>query len=364
MCPGCLGSQSHPDRELHWQMNLLLSRLDEQQRRWYAAVESAKLGHGGDRAISRITGLHVDTIRRRREELAASLEGRPADRVRLPGGGRPALEKSPRGLPAHLNVVGPQAGGDPMGRTKFVRRSLQALSTELAGHGYTACPTTVARLLRAQGYSPRVNVKRFTGPDHPDRDRQFRNIEEWVAVFEELGLPVISVDAKKKELIGNFKNAGATWCRRARGGQRLRLRCRRRVPGGPLRHLRPDDGPWSCLRRHLGGHPGVRRRGDRSWWARYGCKRYRGADELLILADGGGSNGHRPRLWKAALQEQIADRYGLHVTVCHYPTGASKWNPVEHRLFGPISINWAGQPLRSLEILLGWVVGRRSVASV
>jgi hypothetical protein len=244
-----------------------------------------------------------------------------------------------------------------MGRTKFVRRSVQALSAELAAHGYTACPTTVARLLRAQGYSPRVNVKRFTGPDHPDRDRQFRNIEEWVAVFEELGLPVISVDGKKKELIGNFKNAGATWCRQPEEVNVYDFVADAECRATPYGIYDLTTGRGHVCVGTSADTPAFAVEAIRSWWARYEYKRYRGADELLILADGGGSNGHRPRLWKAALQEQIADRYGLHVTVCHYPTGASKWNPVEHRLFGPVSVNWAGEPLRSLEILLGWVRG-------
>jgi hypothetical protein len=244
-----------------------------------------------------------------------------------------------------------------MGEAKFVRRSLRALSIDLAADGHTACPTTVARLLRAQGYSPRINIKRFTGPDHPDRDRQFRNIEEWVAVFEELGKPIISVDGKKKELIGNFKNPGAAWCREPEEVNVYDFiadaECRA-TPYG-IYDLRAGRG-HICVGTSA-DTPAFAVEAIRSWWARFGCKRYRGADELLILADGGGSNGHRPRLWKAALQERVADRYGLHVTVCHYPTGASKWNPVEHRLFAPVSINWAGQPLRSLETMLGWVRG-------
>jgi Rhodopirellula transposase DDE domain len=254
-----------------------------------------------------------------------------------------------------------------MGQTKFVRPSLLALSTELGQQGYSACPTTVARLLRSLDYSPRINVKRFTGPDHPDRDRQFRNIEEWVALFEDLGQPIISVDAKKKELIGNFKNPGAVWCR---GPEEVNVydflsdaECRATPYGiydvlSGLGHVRVGTSADT---------PAFAVEAIGAWWAYYGCRRYRGADELLILADGGGSNGHRPRLWKARLQERIADRYGLHVTVCHYPTGASKWNPVEHRLFGPVSINWAGQPLRSLEAMLGWVrgteVGRAGVTA-
>ena len=244
-----------------------------------------------------------------------------------------------------------------MGQTKFVRRSLATLSTELQERGYPACPTTVRRLLRAQDYSTRVNRKRFTGPNHPDRDRQFRNIQDWIAIFEELGQPIISVDGKKKELIGNFKNPGAVWCLEPEEVNVYDFLSDAECRATPY-------GIYDLLAGR--GHICVGTSSDTAafaveaigaWWTRYGCKRYRGADELLILADGGGSNGHRVRLWKARLQERIADRYGLHVTVCHYPTGASKWNPVEHRLFGPVSINWAGQPLRSLELLLGWIRG-------
>jgi hypothetical protein len=244
-----------------------------------------------------------------------------------------------------------------MGRTKFVRRSLSALSTELEEKGYPACPTTVARLLRGQHYSPRINAKRFTGPDHPDRDRQFVNIEDWIAIFRELGQPIISVDAKKKELIGNFKNAGAGWCREP---QQVNVydflsdaECRA-TPYG-IYDLLAGSGPICVGTSSDTSAFAVEAIG--TWWSNYGRQRYQGAKELLILADGGGSNGHRRRLWKTSLQERIADRFGLHVTVCHYPTGASKWNPVEHRLFGPVSINWAGQPLRSLDILMGWVRG-------
>ncbi|HWT77246.1 MAG TPA: ISAzo13 family transposase, partial [Candidatus Methylomirabilis sp.] len=248
-----------------------------------------------------------------------------------------------------MSIVGPLTGGDPMGQTKFVRPSLQALSERLAELGHAACPTTVARLLRSQAYSPRVNVKRFTGPDHPDRDLQFQNIREWVDIFTELGLPIISVDGKKKELIGNFKNPGAAWCKEPEEVNVYDFIADAECRAAPYGIYDLHSGRGHISVGTLADTPAFAVESIRRWWARYGCKRYPGADELLILADGGGSNGHRPRLWKTALQERIADCYGLHVTVCHYPTGASKWNPVEHRLFAPVSINWAGQPLRSLE---------------
>jgi len=256
-----------------------------------------------------------------------------------------------------VKVVEPQTGGDPMSRTKFVRPSLETVSADLGHEGFPASPTTVARLLRGLDYSPRINAKRFTGPDHPDRDRQFHYIRTEIDRFREEGLPIISVDGKKKELIGNFKNPGATWRQEPEEVNVydfLSDAVCRAVPYGI----------YDLLSNR--GHVCVGTSADtaafaveaiRSWWSRYGWRRYRGAEELLILADGGGSNGHRPRLWKAALQEHLADRFGLYVTVCHYPTGASKWNPIEHRLFGPISVNWAGQPLRSLDRMLGWIRG-------
>jgi hypothetical protein len=210
-----------------------------------------------------------------------------------------------------------------MSPTKFVRRSLSAISADLEHLGHDLCPTTIARLLGDQDYSLRVNLKRFTGPDHPDRDRQFRNIEVEIDRFREEGLPILSVDTKKKELVGDFKNAGELWCRQPEEVNVydfLSDAVCRAVPYGLYDVL--------ANRGHVrigtsADTPAFAVEAIRSWWGRFGSKRYRGAGELLILADGGGSNGHRPRLWKLAVQEQLADRYGLHVTVCHYPTGAS-----------------------------------------
>ena len=257
-------------------------------------------------------------------------------------------------------VVEPNTGGDPMGPTKFVRRSLQAISADLEPLGYDLCPATIARLLRTQHFSLRVNSKQFTGPNHPDRDRQFRTIQVEIDRFWDEGLPILSVDTKKKELVGNFKNAGQLWCQEPEEVNVydfLSDAICRAVPYG-LYDVLANRG-HVCIGTSA-DTPAFAVEAIRSWWDRYGCQRYRGADELLILADGGGSNGHRPRLWKLALQEQLSDRYGLYVTVCHYPTGASKWNPVEHRLFGPISVNWAGRPLRSLEVMQGWIRGTKT----
>ncbi len=250
-----------------------------------------------------------------------------------------------------------------MSQAKYVRRSLATLSAELASQGHAACPSTLAELLRPLGYHLYVNVKRFTGPDHPDRDRQFRYLQEQIERFRDRGLPVISVDAKKKELIGDFKNPG-----RKRGLRPEEVNCHDFRQDAQYRAV--PYGIYDVLANR--GHVCVGLSADtpafavasiRAWWARLGCKRYGSLTELLILADAGGSNGCRPRLWKRELQA-FADHFGLVLTVGHYPTGTSKWNPIEHRLFGPISINWAGEPLRTLEAMTGLIRGTRTATGL
>jgi hypothetical protein len=259
-----------------------------------------------------------------------------------------------------MNLVDKDTGGDPMTTTKYARRSLRQLARELTDLGHWVSPTTVGDLLREQNYALHVNVKRFTGPAHVDRDAQFHYIREWIECFAEAGLPIISVDTKKKELIGNFANTGSTW---SLAGDEVNAHdfrqdasCRS-VPYGIYDYVRNR------------GHVVIGTSADTPafavdaivrWWRRQGACRYPNADQLLILADAGGSNGCRPRLWKHALQTCLADPFGLTVTVCHYPPGASKWNPVEHRLFGPISTNWAGIPLRSLDIMQACLRGTKT----
>ena len=251
-----------------------------------------------------------------------------------------------------------------MNTTKYSRRSLRYLSAELAALGHDACPTTVAELLRAHDYNLHVNVKRFTGPAHEERDEQFHYLHDWTNMFADAGLPIISVDTKKKELIGNFANAGATW---SLTGDQVNAHDFRQ----DAQYRAAPYGIYDVLANR--GHVTVGTSADTpafavdaiaGWWAKEGMWRHRGADMLLILADSGGSNGYRPRLWKLGLQEKLADRYGLVVTVCHYPTGASKWNPVEHRLFGPISNNWAGTPLRDLKTMLACIRGTQTATGL
>jgi hypothetical protein len=247
-----------------------------------------------------------------------------------------------------------------MGRRKWVRHSLARLSALLRRRGYDVSPATVRRLLRRLGYALKANRKRFTGPPHPDRDRQFAYIAQRRHRFYALGLPVISVDTKNKELLGHFKNPGRQWCRTAKEVNAHDFRGDAVGRAAPYGVYEP---------RFDRGYVYVGLSADTAefavdaialWWARVGRRRYPEADELLILCDAGGSNGCHNWLWKQQIQEKLADRWGLWVTVCHYPRGASKWNPVEHRLFGRISTNWAGEPLTGVPVLLALIRGTKT----
>jgi len=258
-----------------------------------------------------------------------------------------------------IRLAEEHAGGDPMTPRRWVRRSLRTLSGDLKQRGHRACPNTVRRLLRGRGFSLRSNVKRLTGPPHPDREAQFQHIALQRQAFAKRGCPVLSVDAKKKELIGNFKNPGQAW---------------RRQPESVNTYDFIHDAlcratPYGIYdTRANRGHVCVGSSADTAafavdaladWWRSSGRRIYPQTHDVLLLADGGGSNGYRVRLWKRSLQD-LADRTNLSFTVCHYPTGASKWNPVEHRLFSHISHNWAGVPLRTVDTMLACLRGTRT----
>jgi len=261
-------------------------------------------------------------------------------------------------------MVMPETAGNPMSSQKWVRSSLRHLSVGMKGNGHPVSPMTVRRLLKKMDYSLKVNVKRLAGSQHPDRNDQFGHIESLKRVFLQAGWPVISVDAKKKELIGNFKNAGRNWCQEAEAVNDHDFESDamgKAVPYGiyNLNHNR--------------GYVFVGQSADTSrfavdsianWWQTMGSPLFPDAPRLLILCDGGGSNGWRSRLWKLQLQEQLVDLLGIEVTVCHYPTGTSKWNPIEHRLFGPISINWAAKPLRSFESMLALIANTTTITGL
>jgi hypothetical protein len=255
-----------------------------------------------------------------------------------------------------LEMVMPETAGDPQGERKWMKSSLRKLSQRLAFAGHAASAPTISRVLRKHDYSLRVNVKeKEAGSQHPDRDTQFRYIEAQKQAFMAKGNPVISVDTKNKELIGNFRNPGQAWCQRPHQvnvHDFLSEALGRAVPYG-IYDLGRNEGAV-----YVGASADTSEFAVTAiarWWEEHGQVAYPDASSLLVLADGGGSNGCRVRLWKEQLQSQLSDRLGLTVSVSHYPTGCSKWNPIEHRLFSQISINWAGQPLRSFEAMLGYV---------
>jgi hypothetical protein len=254
--------------------------------------------------------------------------------------------------------VEPETAGDPCSEQKWVRSSLRQLSGRLAEAGSAASPPTVARLLSSLDYALHVNAKqRDARAGHPDRDRQFRSIARQRKAFERAGLPLISVDTKKKELIGNFKNAGQTW---SRGPDAVNAHDFRQDSLGravPYGIYDPTRNRGTVCVGQSADTPRFAVAAITRWWQEEGRAAYPAADRLLVLADAGGSNGCGPRLWKRQLQAQLSDRFGLSVTVCHYPTGCSKWNPIEHRLFSAISGNWAGKPLRTWETLLTCIRG-------
>lgn len=254
-------------------------------------------------------------------------------------------------------LVEHETAGDPMSDQKWVRSSLRKLSQALTKKGYPIGRMTVGRLLKKLGYSLKANKKQLAGSSHPDRDRQFRYIERVKRLFLAHGHPVISVDTKKKELIGNFKNAGQAWCQEA---EKVNVHD---FPHDAVGRAVPY-GIYDLL--HNEGYVYVGTSADTSefavdailqWWQDEDRPTFPDENKLLILSDAGGSNGCRPRLWKKLLQDRLADQLGIEVMVCHYPAGTSKWNPIEHRLFSHISINWAGKPLRSFETMLAYIRG-------
>ena len=261
-------------------------------------------------------------------------------------------------------MVEGETAGDPMTGRKWVRSSLRQLSKALRKDGYSIGRMTVRRLLKELNYSLKSNRKEDSGPPHPNRDRQFRYIERMKQLYMAAGHPVISVDAKKKELIGNFKNPGQAWCRQAEI-----------VNVHDFRHDAEGRAvPYGIYDlTHNEGYVAVGISADTSefavdaicmWWEAENRPSFLNENKLLILSDAGGSDGCRFRLWKKQLQEQLADRLGIEVMVCHYPTGTSKWNPIEHRLFSHISLNWAGRPLRSFETMLAFIRGTTTKAGL
>jgi hypothetical protein len=335
--------------------------LDERGRRQFAAVEARLSGYGGIAAVARATGIAPSTIWRGLAELDDPVP-LSVDRVRRPGGGRRLLvEKDERLLADLEGLVEPGARGDPMSPLRWTGKSLRRLAAALRGMGHKVSHTVVGELLKGMGFSLQANRKTRDGDSHPDRDAQFAYLNGAVSAALAEGQPVISVDAKKKELVGDFKNPGRTW--RPRGNPEevrvhdfLIAELGRAIPYG-VYDLAANDG-WvnlgidhdtACFAVHS-----IRR-----WWQEIGRPRYPKARRLLITADCGGSNGARVRLWKSELQK-LANELALAIEVHHLPPGTSKWNQIEHRLFAFISMNWRARPLVSYRVIIDLISATRT----
>ena len=335
------------EKMIRYDYAVLRPNLNERGRRLFAAAQARALGYGGIAAVARATGIAPSTIGRGLKELASgAVVTGPA---RRPGGGRKKLvDRDASLLNDLLRLVEPATLGDPERPLKWVSKSHAKLATALQAMGHKVSPQTVRRLLQQIGYSRQGNAKAEEGRQHPDRDAQFEHINARVVEFQAAQQPVISVDTKKKELIGNFKNAGSDY--RPKGSpQRVNVHdfedktLGKAIPYG-VYDLTDNSGWVSVGVTHDTAQFAVN--AIRCWLAKMGRARYPAARRLMITADCGGSNGARVRLWKIELQK-LADETGLTLSICHYPPGTSKWNKIEHRLFCHISQNWRARPLTS-----------------
>jgi len=343
--------------------------LNERSRRLWVATEARSLGRGGIAVVMAATGVSSTTVDRGLKELATMESGGvvlPPEKIRTSGAGRKRVEESQPGLAkALMRLVEPTARGDPESPLRWTCKSTYRLAAELKRLGFQIGPRTVAKALKKQEFSLQANRKTREGQSHPDRNAQFGHINEQVMAFQRRGQPAISVDTKKKELVGDFKNVGREW-----------------RPRGQPEEVRTHDFPDPKMKKAIpyGVYDLARNEGwvsvgidhDTSrfatasikrWWRKMGRKRYPNAKELLITADCGGSNSSRTRLWKVALQD-LADDLGLRLAICHFPPGTSKWNKIEHRMFCHITQNWRGRPLTSYAVIVQLIGNTRTTAGL
>jgi transposase len=336
--------------------------MDERMTRLWAAAEAEALGWGGGAAVTRATGILGKRISAGRRDLAELRENPPKDlareqRVRREGGGRKRLEESDPKLLETLNdLLEPVTRGDPESPLRWTTKSTRKLAKELTAKGHQVGASKVCHLLKEMGYSLQATRKTTEGRQHPDRDAQFKSINRNVKEFHRNGQPVISVDTKKKELVGDFKNEGREWHPK---GEPVPVRVHdfvdrelgKAIPYG-VYDVSRNEGWVNVGINHDTAEFAVE--SIHRWWRKMGREVYPDATELLITADGGGSNGSRVRLWKTELQ-RLASATGLTLRVCHYPPGTSKWNKIEHRMFCHITQNWRGRPLESVETVINLI---------
>jgi DNA-binding phage protein len=340
---------------LQQKLTAVLPHLNERQRRLVAAAEARSWGYGGIATVSQLSGLSRVTLHKALEELGE--EPFPEGWSRKPGAGRKTVQDhDPKLLSALETLIDPVTRGDPMSPLRWTCKSTRQLARTLTAQGHPISHTRVAQLLDDLGYSLQSNAKAIEGRQHADRDAQFQYISRTTARYQRREMPVISVDTKKKELVGNYRNAG-----------------RERQPQGRPEQVKVHDfidpkvgkaipyGVYDIARNQGWVNVGCDHdtatfatESIRRWWRSMGRRSYPEADQLLICADGGGSNGYRVRLWKVEIQH-LADELGLAITVCHFPPGTSKWNKIEHRLFSYITLNWRGRPLVSHEVVVNLI---------
>ena len=331
--------------------------LDERSRRLWAAVEARALGRGGISAVSRATGLSRTTVRSGLRELGDDGTVTPSASVRQPGGGRKSLEaRDPALVDALQRKLDPVTRGDPQSALRWTCRSAAHLAAELRAEGHAVSERSVNRLLHGLGYSLQANRKTLEGRQHPDRDAQFRHISRRTAEFQAAGQPVVSVEARKKELIGPFRNGGREW--RPQGDpEPVRVHdfvdkeLGKVTPYG-VYDIAANRGWMSVGVDHDTAEFAVE--SLRRWWWEMGRVAYPAAQRLLVTAAGGGSNSSRSRLWKLELQG-LADELGLCISVSHFPPGTSKWNKIEHRMFSHVTKNWRGRPLVSRAVVVNLI---------
>ena len=337
--------------------------MNEYQARLLVAERAVQLGRGGVSRLSRLTGMSRVTITQGLNELRSGILRSPSEgRIRQPGGGRKKVEQVDAELSRRLkSIVEETTAGDPMSPLKWTSKSTRTIADELSRFGHSISSVTVGRCLEDMGYTLQSNLKTREGTQHPDRDAQFRYINGQVKAFRRSGDPVISVDTKKKELVGAFKNAGRRWLPKGQPDE---------VTVHDFPHLGQGKaipyGAYDIALNRAVVNVGVTHEtaefaveSIRRWWRLDGRRYYGGAGRLLICADSGGSNGNRPRAWKLYLQS-LSDETGMAITVCHYPPGTSKWNKIEHRLFSFISLNWKGKPLVNFETVVNLIGGTRT----
>lgn len=348
------------DDELHKKFNLILPHLNEQTARLYLGSEAQILGRGGKQRVANLAGVSRVRIDKGIAELTAKKmvkEDSPLQKIRKAGGGRKQLKESQAGLLEALeSIVTPHTRGDPMKVLLWSSKSLRNIEKSLKEKGYLVSYVTVGELLKSIGYSLQGNKKTDEGGNDPDRNEQFEFINKTALSFMADNAPVISVDCKKKELIGNFKNAGTDWFVKGNAPEVnvydfIDKELGKAVPYG-VYDIAKNEG-WVSV--------GISKdtaefavNSIRTWWQQMGKEQYPLADKLLVTADGGGSNSSRSRLWKKELQT-LSTELGLEVHVCHFPPGTSKWNKIEHRMFSYITKNWRAKPLESLEVIVNLI---------